>query len=197
MNYDRNFLFLIKISNINNDLSNIIERFIIQIDQFNTKYVYLTEWLEINTKEIEKDLQLSTLNNDNDRLKNILNIGIHLENDLKSLQEYLQNIGLITKDFDQSNENIDDKKSENIFKKFQQDFELLSTKYVDFIKHCKQISDQSERYMIRFNEINHLNEEFLKSMNEFDQHLSNNEQNPTVKIFLKNIFIIFFFYFFI
>ncbi len=162
-------------------MNNIIQRFINQFDQFITKHVYLTEWLEINTKEIEKDLQLSTLNNDNDRLKNILNIGIDLQSDLKSLQEYLQTINLIIKKFEQATENTDNKKLENIFKQFQQDFELLSRNYANFIKHCKQISDQCERYMIIFNEINHLNEEFLKSMNEFDQHLSINEKNPKVK----------------
>jgi len=163
-------------------LSNIIERFIIQVDQFNIKYTDLIEWLEINTKGIEKDLELSTLNNDNDRLKDILNRGIHQQNDLKSLQEYLQTIDLIIKDFEQATENTGDGKSENIFKQY---FENLSKNYSDFIKHCKQTSDQCERYVIIFNEINHLNEEFLKSINEFDQHLSINEKNPNVKLSQK------------
>ncbi len=172
-------------------MSNIIERFIIQVNQFNTKHVYLTKWLEINTKEIEKDLELTALNNDNDRLKNILNIGIHLQNDLKSLQECLQTIDLIIKDFEQATENTDGGKSENIFKHY---FEILSKNYSDFIKHCKQIADQCERYMIIFNEINHLNEEFLKSINEFDQHLSINEQNPNVKLSRKLLLFLFFLY---
>lgn len=161
-------------------MSTIIERFINQVDQFNTKYIDLTEWLEINTKEIEKDLELSTLNSDNDRLKNILNIGIHRQNDLKSLQEYLQTIDLIIKDFEQATENNDNEKSDNILKYFQQNLELSSRNYLDFLKHSKQISDQCERHMILFNEINQLSEEFLKSLNEFDQHLSMNEKNPNV-----------------
>jgi hypothetical protein len=43
--------------------------------------------------------------------------------------------------------------------------------------------------MILFNEINQLNEEFLKSMNEFDQDLIVNGQNQTVNFLLKSPFI--------
>jgi hypothetical protein len=181
--------FSIKISDINRGLSNIIERFILEVDQFYTKHIYLIEWLEVNTIEIEKDFQLSTLNNDHDRLKKILNKGIQLQNDLKSLQEYLQTIDLIIKDFEQAIENTDDEKLTNILKRFYQDFELLARRSSDFIKHCKQISDYCERYLILFNEMNHLNEELLKSMNEFDEHLSLNEKNPKVKKFSRKIFL--------
>ncbi|CAF1221360.1 unnamed protein product [Rotaria sordida] len=167
----------IEISDINNGLSNIIERFIVQLDQFNTKYIYLIEWLKTNEKEIENNLQLSTLIIDNDKFKNILNTGINLQNDFISLQEYLQIIDLIIQDFQQATENTDDGKSTMIFKQLQQSLELLSINYFDFLKRCKQISDICERYLILFNEINHLDEEFIKSMNEFDQHLAMNEKN--------------------
>jgi len=170
-------------------LSNILERFITEIDQFNTKHKYLTVWLENNDKEIEKSLQLSTLNADNDKLKTIMNTGIHLQNDLKSLQVHLQTIDLIIQDFQQATENTDGGRSENIFKQLQQRFEFLSTNYSEFLKRSKQISDQCERYMVLFNEINHLDDEFLKSMNEFDQHLAANEKEPKVK-FSQMIFFI-------
>ena len=159
-------------------MSNIIERFITQIEQFNTKYTDLTEWVVINEKEIEKTVQLSTLNDDNNRFKNILNTGINLQNDLKSLQEYFQTIELIIKDFEQATENTDNTKLINNFK---QRLEILSTNYSNFLKRCKQTFDQHERSMILFNEINHINEEFLRSMNEFDRNLIINEKNPQVK----------------
>jgi hypothetical protein len=145
----------------------------------------LTEWLEINDKKIDKTIELSTLTVDNDRLKNILNIGINLQNDLKSLQESLQIINLIIQEFEQATESIDDENSINIFKQFQQRLELLLKNYLNFLKRSKQISDQCERYMISFDEINHLNEEFLKSMSEFDQYLVLNEQNQTVNFYFK------------
>ncbi|CAF3982293.1 unnamed protein product, partial [Rotaria sp. Silwood1] len=156
-------------------MSNIIERFITQLDQFNIQYAYLTEWLRINEKELENNLQLSTLNTDNDKFKSILNTGINLQNDLTYLQEYLQTIDLIIQDFQQATENTDDGKSTMIFNQLQQSLELLITNYSNFLKRCKPISDICERYLILFNEINHLDEEFLKSMNEFDQHLAINE----------------------
>lgn len=170
-------MFFIQISNINQGLSNIIERFIIAVDQFNSKYIYLTEWLELNTKEIDKELQLSTLINDNEKLKEILNTGIHLQtDDLQSLREYLETIDLIIKDFQQITENIE---NENTIK-FLQQFELLSKNYHHFLKYCQQSLDHFEHNIILFNEINHLNEEFLHAIIEFDQNLSINEQNPTV-----------------
>ncbi|CAF4657430.1 unnamed protein product, partial [Rotaria sp. Silwood1] len=167
----------VEISDINNGMSNIIERFITQLDQFNIQYAYLTEWLRINEKELENNLQLSTLNTDNDKFKSILNTGINLQNDLTYLQEYLQTIDLIIQDFQQATENTDDGKSTMIFNQLQQSLELLITNYSNFLKRCKPISDICERYLILFNEINHLDEEFLKSMNEFDQHLAINEKN--------------------
>ncbi len=176
-------------------MSNILERFITEIDQFNTKHKYLTEWLESNDKEIEKSLQLSTLNADNDKLKTIMNTGIHLQNDLKSLQVHLQTIDLIIQDFQQATENTDGGRSKNIFKQLQQRFEFLSTNYSEFLKRSKQISDQCERYTILFNEVTHLDDEFLKSMNEFDQHLAKNEKEPKVNfsqmIFFNLVFRLF------
>ncbi|CAF2636953.1 unnamed protein product [Rotaria sp. Silwood2] len=177
----------VEISDINNGLRNIIEQFLIRVDQFNTKYAYLTEWLRINEKEIENNLQLSTLYIDNDKFKNILNTGINLQNDLTYLQEYLQAIDLIIQDFQQATENTDDGKSAMIFNELQQSLELLSTNYFDFLKHCKQISDICERYLILFNEINHLDEEFLKSMNEFDQYLAINEKNQDDNTILQSL----------
>jgi hypothetical protein len=157
-----------------------------QVDQFNAEHTRITEWIEINDKEIDKTIQLSTLNEDNDKLKTILNTGINLQNDLKSLEGYLQTIDLIIQEFELATENTDDENSIQIFK---QRLELLLTNYSNFLKRCKQISDQSERHMILFNEINQLNEEFLKSMNEFDQDLIVNGQNQTVNFLLKSPFI--------
>ncbi|CAF1503793.1 unnamed protein product [Adineta steineri] len=181
----------VEISDINNGLSNIIERFITNIDQFNMKYIYLMEWIEENENEIQKSLQLSTLNVDNDNLKNILNTGIHLQNDLQSLQEYLQTIHVIIQDFQQAIDNTDNGKSENIFQEFQQRYRILSKTYSDFLKRCKHISDQCERSIGLFNEVNNFDKEFLKSINEFDQHLTINEKeqknDDTLQILLLNV----------
>lgn len=160
----------------------MIEQFIFNLDQFNSKYTNLTEWLKLNEKELENNLQLSTLSVDNEKLKTLLNTGINLQNDLTSLQENLQAIDLIIQDFQQATENTDGGKSAIIFNRLQTCFDSLSTNYLDFIKRCKQTSDLCERYSILFNEINHLSEEFLKSMNEFDEHLKICEQNQEVKV---------------
>jgi chromosome segregation ATPase len=125
-----------------------------------------------NTSEIEKELQLIDYN----RLKEIINEGIQLQNDLKFLQQTLETIDLIIKEFEQAIENSDDEKPIDLFQQFEQ----LSKAYLDFFKHCKHLSDQCEYYTNLFNEINHLNDEFLQSLNEFNQHLSSNEQNPNV-----------------
>ncbi|CAF4236643.1 unnamed protein product, partial [Rotaria magnacalcarata] len=98
-----------------------------------------------------------------------------------SLQESLQAIDLIIQDFQQATENTDGGKSAMIFKRLQQCFELLSTNYFDFLKHCKQTSDMCEGHLILFDEINHFDEEFRRSLNEFDQHLAINEKNQEVK----------------
>jgi hypothetical protein len=39
--------------------------------------------------------------------------------------------------------------------------------------------------MITYNEVKHLNEQILKSMNEFDQNLISNENKQQVNIFFK------------
>jgi hypothetical protein len=132
-------------------------------------------------------LQLSSLSVDNEKLKTILNTAIHLQNDLKFLQEHLQSIDLTIQDFEQATGNTDGGKSANIYKQLQQRFDVLSTNYSDFLKRCKHISDQCERYMITYNEVNHLNEEILKSMNEFNQNLSTKENNPQVNISKKRL----------
>jgi len=125
-------------------------------------------------------------------LKTILNTAINLQNDLKSLQEHLQLIDLTIQDFEQATGNTDGGKSANIYKQLQQRFDILSTNYSDFLKRCKQISNQTERYMITYNEVKHLNEQILKSMNEFDQNLTSNENKQQVNIFFKKKKFIFF-----
>ncbi len=122
-------------------------------------------------------------------MKIILNTAINLQNDLKSLQEHLQLIDLTIQDFEQATGNTDGGKSANIYKQLQQRFDSLSTNYSDFLKRCKQISDQSERYMITYNEIQHLNEQIIKSINEFDQNLTSNENKQQVTISQNKIYI--------
>jgi hypothetical protein len=136
-------------------------------------------------------LQLSTLNNDNEKLKTILNTAINLENDLKSLQKQLQLIDLTIQDFEQATGNTDGGKSANIYKQLQQRFDILSTNYTDFLKRCKQTSVQCERYLITFNEVNHLNEQLVKSMNEFDENITSNENKQQVN---RRFFNLLFFY---
>jgi flagellar motility protein MotE (MotC chaperone) len=121
-------------------------------------------------------------------LKTILNTAINLQNDLKSLQEHLQLIDLTIQDFEQATGNTDGGKSANIYKQLQQRFDILSINYSDFLKRCKQISNQTERYMITYNEVKHLNEQILKSMNEFDQNLTSNENQQQVNIYKKKNF---------
>ncbi len=101
---------------------------------------------------------------------------------MKSLQEHLQLIDSTIQDFEQATGNTDGGKSANIYKQLQQRFDILSTNYSDFLKRCKQISDQCERYMIKFHEVQHLNEQIVKSMNEFDQNLTSNDHKPQVNI---------------
>lgn len=101
---------------------------------------------------------------------------------MKSLQEHLQLIDSTIQDFEQATGNTDGGKSANIYKQLQQRFDILSKNYTDFLKRCKQISDQCERYMITYNEVKHLNEQIVKSMNEFDQNLTSNDHKPQVNI---------------
>jgi hypothetical protein len=153
-----------------------------QVDQFNTEHARLTEWIEKNDQEIQRNFQLSTLAADNEKLKTILNTAINLQNDFKSLQELLQSIDLTIQDFEQATGNTDGGKSANIYKQLQQRFDNLSTNYFDFLKRCKQISDQCERYMITYDEVEHLNEQIVKSMNEFDQNLTSDETKEQVNL---------------
>ncbi|CAF4555809.1 unnamed protein product, partial [Rotaria sp. Silwood2] len=179
------------IADINSGLNDIIERFITQVDQFNTEHNRLSEWLEINDKEIQKPLELSTLNTDNEKFQTILITAINLQNDLKSLQEHLQLIDLTIQDFEQATGNTDGGKSAKIYKQLQQRFDILSTNYTDFLKRCKQISDQCERYLLTYNEVNDLNEQVIKSMNEFDQNLTSNknqqQDDNTLQVLLLNV----------
>lgn len=168
-------------------MSNIIEQFISELEQFNTKYTSLSEWLRRNEKAVETDLKLTTIVVQNEQLKNILNTGISLQTDLTSLREHLQTIALIIKNFEESTENTDGGKSTMILKQLQQNFDFLSNNYIDFIKRCKQILDTCEHYMIMFNEINHVDQEFIKLMNEFDQQLAKNENNSQVRL-EKNLY---------
>ena len=164
-------------------MSNIIERFITEVDQFHSEDKRLTEWLENNEQDIQQPLQLATLNADNDKLKTILNEAIRSQTDLQSLQDHLQHIDSTIKDFEQATGNTDGGKSANIYKQLQQRMETLSHDHSDFLKRSKHVSDQCERYMITYDEINHLNEEIVKSIKEFDQNLTtdgNQQQASTI-----------------
>ncbi|CAF4551278.1 unnamed protein product [Rotaria socialis] len=165
----------IEIADINNGLSDIIERFIDQVNQFNTEHDRLNEWIETNNKEIQRPLQLSTITVDNEKFHTILTKAISLQYDLESLQEHLQSIDLTILDFEQATGNTDGGKSANIYKQLEQRFDILSSNYTDFLKRCKQISDQCERYMATYNEVNDLNRQIIESMNEFDQNLTSNQ----------------------
>lgn len=113
-------------------------------------------------------------------MKTILNSAINLQNDFKLLQEHLQSIDLTIQDFEQATGNTDGGKSANIYKQLQQRFDSLSMNYFDFLKRCKQISDQCERYMITYNEVRNLNEQIVKSMNEFNQNLISDDTKQQV-----------------
>jgi len=63
----------------------------------------------------------------------------------------------------------------------QTNFDRLSTDYYDFLKRCKQISDQCERYLLTFNEVKTLNEQITTSMNEFDRNLNSTEKTQIEK----------------
>jgi hypothetical protein len=115
-------------------------------------------------------------------LKTILNTAINLQNDFKLLQEHLQSIDLTIQDFEQATGNTDGGKSANIYKQLQQRFDSLSMNYFDFLKRCKQISDQCERYMITYNEVKNLNEQIVKSMNEFNQNLISDDTKQQVTL---------------
>ena len=109
-------------------------------------------------------------------------MAINSENDFKALQEHLQAIELTIQDFEQATGNSDGGKSANIHKQLQQRFEHLSGNYSDFLRRCKQISDQCERYLITHNEVQHLNEQIIQSMNEFDQDFASSDNQQQVDI---------------
>ena len=109
-------------------------------------------------------------------MKTILTRTIKLQDDLQYLQEYLQSIDIIIQDFEQATGNTDDGKAAIIYKQLQKRFDILTTNYSDFLKRCQQISDQCEHYMIMYNEMNHLNEQIVNSMNEFDQTFASNQR---------------------
>jgi ElaB/YqjD/DUF883 family membrane-anchored ribosome-binding protein len=137
--------------------------------------------LETKDEEIQKNLQLSTLKADNEKFKAILHAAIHLQNDFESLQDQLQQIGSTIEDFEQATGNTDGGKSAKIYEQLQQRFETLSQHYADFLKRCKHVSDQSDRHVMTYNEVNHLNDEIRKSMNEFDQNLTSKGQPTQVR----------------
>ncbi|CAF1104230.1 unnamed protein product [Adineta ricciae] len=181
----------VEISNINNGLGNIIERFVTQTDQFNSEHARLNDWIATNDKEMQKSLQLTTLDDDNKTFQTILNTAINLEPQITVLQDQLQSIDSTIQDFEEATGNTDGGKSANMYKQFQQRFDNLTTNYSDFLKRSKQISDQCERYLITYNEVNHLNEQVLKSMNEFDQNLastdSKQQDDNTLQVLLLNV----------
>ena len=120
----------------------------------------------------------------------ILNTAINSENEFKSLQEHLQSIELTIQDFEQATGNTDGGKSANIYKQLQQRFDHLSSNYSDFLRRCTQISDQCERYLLTYNEVQHLNEQILQSMNEFDQNVTSPDQQQQQQV--KQLLPIFF-----
>ena len=141
----------------------------------------MTAWLETKDQEIQKTPQLSTLNADNDRFKAILHAAMHLQNDFQKLQDQLQQIGSTIEDFEQATGNTDEGKSAKIYRQLQQRCEILTQHYGDFLKRCKHISDQSDRYLMTYTEVNHLNDEIRKSMNEFDQNLTSKDARAQVR----------------
>jgi DNA repair exonuclease SbcCD ATPase subunit len=143
----------------------------------------LTEWIDANDKEVQKSLELATLEADNKKFKTVLNTAINLQNDVASLQGQLHSIDSTLQDFEQATGNTDGGKSANIYKQLQERLDTLTSNYSDFLKRSKQTSDQCERYLITYDEVNHLNEQVLKSMNEFDQNLASNGNKPQVNIY--------------
>ena len=121
------------------------------------------------------------MNVDHKKLKDIRDEGIHLQTDLKTLQNYLQSIDLTVQDFQKL---TNDRQCRSVFHQYQHRFELLSIKHAEFLQRIKNITNQYESLIDLFNEINYLNNEFLKTMNEFDQHLSVNRK---VKLLLTHI----------
>lgn len=121
------------------------------------------------------------MKDDNEKFRTILTKTINLQNDLQPLEEHLQTIGLTILDFEQATGNTDGGKSANIYKQLEQRYDTLSNNYTDFLKRCQQISDQCERYQITYDEVNHLNEQIVKSMEEFDHDLISQQNQEQVK----------------
>lgn len=165
--------FLIQITEISRQISTIFERFISTIDQFNTNYLSLNQWLEENTREVNKELELSTLETANERLKMILNTGISLQNDLKSLEESLENINSIIQDFQSlTNNNTGRQISINLLERMQ----FLTQNYTHFLQVATDSSAQCEYYALRLQQINQLSDVFLQSITEVDHQLTCREQ---------------------
>lgn len=158
-----------KISEINNDLQKIIERFVNEIDHFNVEHDRLMNWIKKNDEEITKPLQLSSLIVDNEKFKAILHAAIHLQNDFENLQEHLQKVERTINDFREATGDSDGGKSTKIFEQLRQRFELLTSHYSDFLKRCKHVSEQSERHLMNYNEVNQLHDEIESSLKEFEE----------------------------
>jgi chromosome segregation ATPase len=123
---------------------------------------------------------LPSLKVDHDKFKAILHGAIHLQNDLEALHNQLQQIGLTIDDFEQATGNTDGGKSAKLYDQLQDNLEQLSLNHADFLKRCKHITDQCERYLTSYNEINHLNDDIQRSMVEFQENLSQDEAGSPV-----------------
>lgn len=130
-------------------------------------YTSLNQWVEENTRELEKELHLSTLVNDNERLKKILNTGIAFQTDLKSLEQSLENINSLINDFPSKTNNdiTGNKTSINL----RQQMQILSQKYTHFLHQCTQTSNQCEYYTQLFQKTTQINDTFLRSLTELEQ----------------------------
>lgn len=181
----------IQISDINSGLSRIIERFANQVDQFNLEHARLNDWLNTNDREIQKNLELSTLAADNEKFKSILHAAIQRQADFQALQDHLQQINITIEDFEQATGNTDGGKSAKIYDELQQRLDALLNHYADFLKRSKHISDQCERYLMNHNEVKQLSDDLEKSMHEFDQNLAANsdqsQNEEKLQMLLLNI----------
>ena len=147
--------------------------------------------MNTNDREIQKNLQLSSLATDNEKFKSILHAAIQRQSDFQALQDHLQQIKFTIEDFEQATGNTDGGKSAKIYEELQQRLDALLNHYADFLKRSKHISDQSERYLMNYNEVKQLNDELEKSMHEFDQNLAANadqsQNEEKLQMLLLNI----------
>ena len=137
-------------------------------------YTSLNQWVEENTRELGKELQLSTLVNDNERLKRILNTGIAFQTDLKSLEQSLESINSLINDFPLKTNNhiTGNKTSINL----RQQMQILSQKYTHFLHQCTQTSNQCEYYAQLLQKITQINDTFLRSIAEVEQSKVNHSR---------------------